>query len=118
MFSPNPKIIQALFIALWVLLILGGLLFQRYADAAAKRKYQTPIAITGGLVFLCFVAWQGGRSAFLFAVLPVLLIVFLNSKTVRYCPSCGAMNRNPYIFPLPKFCRKCGTALDDLERVR
>jgi hypothetical protein len=118
MFLPNPKIIQALFIALWVALIIGGLLFQRYASSAVKRKYQIPMAVIGGLFFLCFVAWKGGRSAFLFAALPVLAIMFLNGKTVRYCPKCGAMNRNPYFYPLPKFCRKCGTALDESEGIR
>jgi len=111
----DPKSVQRLFIAVWALLFVGGLIFSRTASPAAKQKWQTPMAVCGGLTFLGFATWIGGRSSFLFLALPVAAIVWLNSRTIRYCRRCGAMARNPYIYPLPKFCQKCGASLDESE---
>ena len=114
----DPKSVQNLFLAVWMLLVIGGLIFYRTASPAAKQKWQMPLSVFGGLVFLGFSTWIGGRSSFMFLALPVAAIIWLNSRTIRYCQRCGTVARNPYIYPLPKFCQKCGASLDKSEGAR
>ena len=63
------------------------------------------------IVFLTFVGFYSGARNVLFLALPIALITFLNIWTWKNCKACGAMNRNPYTFPLPRFCSKCGANL-------
>lgn len=114
----DPKSTQYLFIAVWVLLLIASLIFSRTASPATKNKWRLPGALFAAVVFLGFSAWNGGRSAFLFAVLPVMAIIWINYRFIRICPHCGVMNRSPYMYPPPRFCQKCGTALDESGRVR
>ena len=114
----DPKSIQVLFVAVWMLLILASLVFSRTASPATKNKWRLPGAIFVAVLFLGFVTWIRGRDAFLFAVLPVMAILWINYRFIRVCSHCGTMNRNPFMFPLPKFCQKCGAALEESERVR
>ena len=114
----DSKSVQLLFVAAWVLMLVASMIFSRTASPATKDKWRLPASLFAGVVFLGFITWLDGRRAFLFAVLPVLAIIWLNYRFIRVCSHCGAMNRNPYMYPLPKFCQKCGAALDESGRVR
>jgi rRNA maturation endonuclease Nob1 len=51
-------------------------------------------------------------SDFTFIIPFVALITFINLRVMKFCNACGrtVMNQNP--FSPPKFCSKCGAALD------
>jgi hypothetical protein len=104
--------IQKLFFGTWIALFIGSMVFARMASPQLKRKMQPILAVGVGLVFLIFVYLLAGIRGFNFAVIPVVLIMYLNAKAVKICPQCGTTNRSPYIFPPPKYCLKCGSGLD------
>lgn len=111
----DQKTITTVFISVWIVLFIAGLIFHLTAPPLLKRKLQPFIAVGVGTTFLCFVGLISGRAGFYFAAIPVALITYLNVKAVKYCPRCGAMSMSPFMFPAPKFCVKCGTKLDDAQ---
>ena len=111
-FDWNQDVIGQVFFATWIVLVIAGVIFHFTAPPAWKQKVWTYATVGVGLLFLAFVYLLGGLLAFYFAAIPVGLITCLNLTTVKFCPQCGALNRSPFIFPVPKFCNKCGSDLD------
>ena len=105
--------IQLIFFGTWIVLGIGSVVFAKTATPQLKQKMQPIFAVGVGLLFLFFVSLLGGSQGFYFAVIPVAVIIYLNAKTVKFCPKCGTLNRSPYIFPAPKYCITCGTKLDE-----
>lgn len=108
----DRKVIEALFIGTWIALGIGGWIFMGSAPPALKQKYRPFGIIAVGLLFLLFAYLLDGAKTAAFVAVPIALITYLNLKTVRFCPKCGALNRSHTIFPIPKFCQKCGVTLD------
>jgi hypothetical protein len=103
--------VQHVFIATWIVLGIASAIFIFTAPPALKRKWHPIISISAGLLFLGFVFVLSEYKIPFFLPVAVAVIMYLNIKTVVFCPKCGAMNRSPYIYPIPKYCRKCGTDL-------
>ena len=89
------------------MLAVAYVVFYMTASPDLKRKAWPYQVVGAGLLFLMFVSLLMGVNGFLFFVLPVGLISFLNLKTVRFCPKCGAYNQGW----ISRFCIKCRTAL-------
>lgn len=111
-FPTDQHTIQSIFFGTWIVLAIGSIAFAKLASPELKRKMWPVLAIGVGLIFLVFVCLLTGARGFYFAIIPVALIMYLNVKAVKICPKCGTINRSPYIFPVPKYCVKCGTALN------
>src|SRR5687768_6969296 len=111
-FPLDRSVIEGIFIGTWVVLAIGGLIFHLHASPAMKHKVWPAMGIVVGLLFLVFIYFLEGIKFASLAAIPVALITYLNRKTVKFCSQCGAFNRSPTMFPVPKFCGKCGTALD------
>jgi hypothetical protein len=105
---PDSGAVEAAIFAVWTLLFIGLLVFWQRASPGARRRAQ-PYAITfAGLVVLLFAGLQGGGQGFLFALIPVAVIVSLNVTAVKTCQHCGAANRSNLVLPVAKYCARCG----------
>jgi hypothetical protein len=111
-FDLDRKAIEGVFLGTWIALGIGGWIFMRRASPALKQKIWPISTIVVGLLFLFFVYLLDGIKSVTFAAIPIALITFLNLKTVKFCSNCGALNRSHTIFPIPKYCQKCGVTLD------
>jgi len=109
---PDPKAVEPVFFAVWIVLIFASLIFWRMASPTTKKKWQTPSSAAAGLIFLVFVALMSGKQGFFFALPFVIAITWINAKLVRVCPRCGAIARSTTLYPPAKFCPSCGTSLD------
>jgi hypothetical protein len=78
-----------------------------------KRKVWPVMTPIVGLLFLAFTYLLQGIRGASFAAIPVAIITYINLRSVKFCPKCGASNRSPSIFPVPKYCGKCGAQLDN-----
>lgn len=110
-FPFDRSVIEGIFIGTWIVLAVGGLIFMLRGSPAMKHKGWPVMTIGVGLLFLVFVFLLEGIKGAVFAILPVALITYLNLKTVKFCSMCGAFNRSPTMFPVPKYCGKCGVGL-------
>lgn len=110
-FPLDRNIVEGIFIGTWVLLAVVGLIFYLRASPAMKHKAWPVMSIVTGLLFLVFIYLLEGIKFALLAAIPVALITYLNLRTVKFCAQCGAFNRSPTMFPVPKYCGKCGTGL-------
>jgi hypothetical protein len=103
------------FIGVWAVLgIFSAGFFLLNNNATLKRKVWPPFVIGVGVLFLGFVALMGFPLEMLFIMAPaVVLITFLNLRSVKFCNACGKtlMSQNP-LTP-PKYCSRCGASLDD-----
>jgi hypothetical protein len=115
-FHLDQHLIKSIFIGIWLLLFAGIVIVNLVAPPALKQKGQRIMPIFGGLLFLFFIYLLTGKRDFLFLIIPIGLIIYVNVKTVRICLKCGTTNRNPYMFPVPKFCLKCGSMLDGTSK--
>jgi hypothetical protein len=115
MFAVTPEQVWPVFAGTWVVLIAASFLtFYPTSVSAALKKRLWPIFIVGVGVLFVFFSWLMGEGGtqFLIIIPAVVLISALNMVTVRFCPSCNAMQRSNTLFSTPKFCQKCGHALD------
>jgi hypothetical protein len=112
--SSSTDQVFPVFIVVWAGLgIASSAFFYLSKNASLKRKIWPPASIAASVLFLAFV-WTRGipASEFIFVVPFVALITFINLRVMKFCDACGrtVMNQNP--FSLPKYCSKCGAALD------
>ena len=107
----SQQAIETIFVGTWVVLLIGSIVLNQVASPALKQNLQKVVPVVVGLVFLVFVYLLGGSKSLYFAVGPVLLIMFLNVRLVKYCHKCGAMNRSVNWLSAPKYCQKCGQSL-------
>jgi hypothetical protein len=116
MFAFTPGQVWPFFVGTWIVLMAASFLtFYPTSISAALKKRLWPIFIFGvGVLFVLF-SWLMGAargSQIIFIIPAVALISALNIVSVRFCPSCNAMQRSNTFFSAPKFCQKCGHALD------
>jgi hypothetical protein len=95
-----------------VALAICAMLLSFRASPSRKRLVFHVGSVLAALTMLLWITIMEGRSGLLFGLGPVALIIFLNLKTIKFCPKCGIQNRNPYFFPVPKYCTRCSTPLD------
>jgi hypothetical protein len=111
----SPKDIAPIFIVTWIVLAIlsFAIFFPRGVKAATKRRLWPIFGIATSVLFVMFVWLMDRKTSELFLMLPVIaLIAFINLRTIRFCPSCNSLQRSPNFFSAPKFCQKCGHALD------
>jgi hypothetical protein len=103
---PTPV---AIFFGCWILLCIGGWIFDRRASYETKKSLHPFIVIGMGIIFAGFVEWvSGGKIPWPFLGI-IALITFLNIRNIRFCPRCGATQHSG--FNRPKFCLRCGADL-------
>ena len=84
----------------------------RQLRSASSHKFFRPFGhIALAICFLTFVGVYFGAHDVLFLAPMITLITVLNIWANKSCAACGATNRNPFLFPLPRFCGKCGAKL-------
>jgi hypothetical protein len=112
--GPPPEILAVM--AIWLLLGLGSFLFFQFnRNAALKRKVWPVVIVAVGLVFGSLVYFGMGRQQpqVLYLMVPgIVLVSFLNIRTVRFCDSCGRTLYRQPIFSRTQFCPHCGTKLN------
>ena len=99
------------FLALWAGLGIIALLLHFFASPAVKRAAMPWFAVLVGAAFLVFLYGMTEPGTFVFTGIPVAALTLWYAIAVTYCPSCGAMNRNPRGFPPPRTCSRCGSSL-------
>lgn len=87
--------------------------FSLSKNGALKRNLYKVLRIFGTALVLCavYVVLPPADAVFLTCVaVPVLaIIMWLDSRTVRFCDACGA--RSQSLFTPPRYCSKCGSPL-------
>lgn len=112
--SPSsPDRIFPIFFGVWVVLgLLSGAFFFLGRNASLKRKVFPPLAVAAAILFVGFVWAMGFPSHVLLVLIPVVvLITFLNLRSVKFCDDCGRTIINQIPFSPPQFCSKCGAKL-------
>ena len=103
----------ALGLLFWVLGLAGFCLFFLVEDAAFKRRWYRPFAILSSTVLVCAVIAMGLPPRLLFLFIPAIVLVsFLNIRSIRFCGRCGMTNGMNGLVGRPRFCAKCGAALE------
>jgi hypothetical protein len=100
-------------IGVWIALgLLSAGFFFLYKNAAVKRKVFLPFMVLVGLLFLGFGVATDMPTDMLAIVVPFLVvIIYLNLRTVKFCDACGTTNMSSNPLKAPAFCHKCGAKL-------
>jgi hypothetical protein len=99
------------FIICWIILgIVGSAFFYGSKNTALKQKVWPLWILFIGVLFVFFASYTQGHFSY-FAVIPILLISYLNIKNQKFCPVCGKSQYNRNLFQKQKFCSNCGTPL-------
>ncbi|MGZ4788751.1 MAG: hypothetical protein ACXVZX_09540 [Terriglobales bacterium] len=73
----------AIFFAVWILLGIGGWIFDRRASYETKKSLHPFIVISIGVIFAGFVEWTAGwKVPFVFLGM-IAIITFLNIRNIR-----------------------------------
>lgn len=109
----RPEQLFPLLFGIWIAYgSLGFALFALNRDAALKRSLWPPFAVASALLFAVITWLMGVPTRYLSILIPVLiLMVWANLRTVRFCDSCGRTIMNQTPFSKPEFCSKCGAKL-------
>ncbi len=112
----DPAVHRALvhFAVLWIVLGISSFLFFHFnRNGSLKRRIFPSYVIAMGVIFGCFFAWLNrGFPLLLVFALPVLaLVLWLNSRKLRFCLGCGRTLYHQSISPPPKACPHCRAAL-------
>ena len=102
---------ETLFVVVWAAMAVGTVIFSKAALPQTKRSLWPALVVAAAVIFLFFVYLFSGVPSVCFALIPITLIVYINARTIKHCPKCGSANRNMFVFPLPRFCMRCGTSL-------
>jgi len=106
----NPDGAPTGFFALWIGLGLAAFLFFKFNRNVRLKRRIFPIFVIGvAVIFVWFAVGKNGPA--LFVIPAVALITLLNLWTTRFCGACSEMV-GQRSFIRPKFCPKCGGALD------
>jgi len=111
--KPHPAP-TALFIGAWIALCIVGW-WVTYLDKNIPRKKRLiPIFIVGsGVIFAIFTLLITGDLHTMVLVIPaVALIIFLNLRQIKVCPTCGRTIHSGMWFSKAEYCSKCGGRLD------
>jgi hypothetical protein len=107
--------VAPIFIGTWIVLAVlsSAIFFPRGVKAAIKRRLWPVFGIATGVLFVMFVWLMDRKTSELFLMIPVVaLITFINLRSIRFCLFCNSLQRSPNFIVAPKFCQKCGHALD------
>jgi len=110
---PHPEV-GPVFIGIWIALGIASLWFLYFDKNIARKKRLLPIFIIGsGALFAIFVFLISGDLRIMAFVVPaVVLISFLNLRTIRVCSSCGRTIKSGLWFSRAEYCAKCGAKLE------
>jgi hypothetical protein len=102
----------AIFACVWVSLgVALGVLFWR-GSAERKRMWFPRLTVLAGALFIAFTYWISPVAEALYVVVPVTaLITYLNLKTTKFCPKCGAYYQTFGALYRANYCRRCGFEL-------
>jgi uncharacterized membrane protein YfcA len=110
-----------IFMVVWVILGITSFLFFHFnRNAALKRTIWPAFIVAIGIIFGGFLFYFVGRqqAQILYVAVPaIILISFLNMRTVRFCDSCGKTLYRQPIFSRTQFCPYCGAQLGDKTNV-
>jgi hypothetical protein len=102
------------FFGVWIALGIVGL-WVTYGDKnVARKKRLLPIFIVGsGIIFGVFALIVIGDLRALALVAPAIaLIIFLNLRQLKVCPTRGRTIHSGMWFAKAKYCSRCGGRLD------
>lgn len=100
--------------AVWLLLGIAGLLFDRRGSYEAKRRWHPRFVVGAAILFLGF-TWFAMPPVRIVALPAVALITWMNLRFTKFCPACAATQYNRVPWTPMRFCSKCGAALDSSE---
>ena len=85
-------------------------------DPRLKRRYVKMVGVASALALppFWFVAWRRSQDTIPLLVFALLtpVAIFLRLKAYKFCPRCGATNRNPMLgLQAMRFCQECGAPL-------
>jgi len=95
-----------------ILIVSATAFFYLNKNAALKRRVWLPFVVTTGALFIGFM-WlvEPPLPFLLLGVTAVILAIWINVRTVRFCEACGNMSRSRNSFAQPTVCSKCGAEL-------
>lgn len=109
----NPENIFQLFFGVWVILgIASFVVFVASKNARLKRRLWPYFIIITALLLIGFALLLGFPATMLLLMIPaVVLISYMNIRSVRFCDACGktVFSQNP--LKKPKYCSDCGAEL-------
>jgi hypothetical protein len=114
------SIVTVTFIGTWAGLAIVWLVASEWLDAATKRRWMPRYVILAGVLFVCFSTtlsvlqtrdWSS--LSILWMVVPAVVVIsYLNIKTIKFCDRCNATLSIGSNWFTPKgFCPKCGAKL-------
>jgi hypothetical protein len=68
--------------------------------------------VLGGALFLGLLWRTAGARTAAFMALPVIGMMLLNHRLIRFCDGCGRTVQAHVFWSRPRFCPSCGHALD------
>lgn len=110
--KPHPQI-TGLFLGVWIALCIVGWWVTYLDKNIARKKRLLPVFIVGtGVTFAIFAPLITGDVRTIVLVVPaVLLIIFLNLRQIKVCPTCGRTIDSGMSFGKAVYCPKCGGRL-------
>jgi len=109
----NPDRVFPIFFGVWVILGAASFyLFYISKDVERKKRLFKPFLAVTGVLFLGFI-WAMGFPPFILAIAApmTVLIMYLNSRMIRFCDQCGGTTMQQMPFSPPKHCTHCGARL-------
>ncbi len=102
------------FFVVTVLLNVGGWLAIRAAPTPQKKlQIARALMMVSGILAIGFLPILGLPTEALYLLGPlVIMSVWMNMKSIRFCAKCSAFNPNQPLLR-SRFCRKCGSPLED-----
>lgn len=97
----------------WVILCICSAWLLLATRNVALRNRLLPVCIWGaGFLFAGFVFLLSGELRVMLIVTPaVVLICFLNLRTMKICQACGRTVYNNVLLTKMEYCSKCGAKL-------
>jgi uncharacterized membrane protein YuzA (DUF378 family) len=103
----------ALGVVYFVFGLAGVFVFFLSDNVSFKRRWYRPYAILSSTLLVCVAIAMGFPRRLLALLIPaVVVITALNIRSTRFCGQCGKINGLSGFLLGPKFCAKCGAALE------
>jgi len=100
------------FAALWAAVVVVVFFIFRMTPPEKKQRLHNAIAVVLGLILLFAVfLFSNEQHSYYFISALIVILTVMATRTIKHCWYCGAMNRNPFMLTVPRFCQKCGSPL-------
>ena len=116
----NDEVIAITFFIIYMTLgAIHDKLFIKSKNLAFKKKYFiTGTVILSGFfasftTYIVFMKIHGDFYIWLFFILVLSLITYLNIRNTKFCESCGSTIRKVFPFERNNYCEICGNKLCD-----